>query len=109
MSVIDFKPHTLRYLIPSLGYEDEEGDYHPGKSSWSEELIPCDAVPAGKAEEREFEDGKIKSYTYTVTLPASCRTFTIGDKVRITHLGGTEREYEVKGFQRWQHQCKIWV
>lgn len=109
MAVIDFKPHSLRYLVVTPGYDDDKGDYHPGETHWSEEAIPCNAVPAGKAEEREFEDGKIKSYTYTVTLPALCRTFGIGDMVRITHLGGIEREYEVKGFHRYQHQCKIWI
>lgn len=108
MAVVNTKPHSLQYLVTTQGYEDEDGYYQEGESHW-EGNIPCDAVPAGKAESKEFEDGVIRSYTYTVVLPASCRTFTVGDRVKITHLGGIEREYEVKGFQRYQLQCKIWV
>lgn len=113
MSVLDihhdfFKPHTIAYLVASDGYEDDNGDYHPGESTY-EGCIPCDAVPAGKAETREFEDGKVKAYTYTVYLPHGCRTFTIGERVRITLLGGVQREFEVKGFHRYQLQCKLWV
>lgn len=108
MAVINFKPHYLKPLIASPGYEDEEGDYHPGESHWGES-IPCDAVPAGEANEKVFEDGVVRSYTYTVTLPASCQTFVIGDRVRIGLLGGIERDFEVKGFHRWQKQCMIWV
>ncbi len=108
MSVMDFKPHCLQYLVSEPGYEDDNGDYHPGESHW-ECCIPCDAVPNGKAEEREFEDGVVRKYAYTVCLPAYCRTFTIGDRVKIMLLGGVEREFEVKGFHRYQLQCKIWI
>lgn len=108
MAVIYFKPHVLSYYVPIPGYEDENGDYHQGGGEWEGE-IQCDAVPAGKSEEREFEDGVVRSYSYTVTLPADCRTFAIGDRVRITHIGEISREYEVKGFHRWQTLCKIWV
>lgn len=113
MSVLDiqndfFKPHKLSYLVASDGYEDEDGNYHHGESAYKG-CIPCDAVPSGKAEERTFEDGKIKSYSYTIFLPANCRTFIIGERVRITLLGGVQREFEVKGFHRWHLQCKLWV
>ena len=108
MAVVNTKPHRLEYLTISPGHEDEEGNYHPGESSW-EGNIECDAVPAGKAEERTFEDGVIRKYSYTVYLPDNCRDFSIGDRVRIGLLVGIIREFEVKGFHRWQQQCKIWV
>ena len=108
MAVLNFKPHRLKYLVSTPGYEDENGDYHPCDELWTGD-IPCDAVPSGKAEQREFEDGVVRSYSYTVYLPNECRTFTIGDRVKISLLGGIEREFEVKGFHRYQLQCKIWV
>ena len=65
---------------------------------------------AGESDEREFEDGIIRKYSYEVcNIPANCRAFTIGDRVKISLLGGIEREFEVKGFHRYQLQCKIWV
>lgn len=108
MAVLNRHPHRLQYLISTLGYEDENGDYRPGEEHWEGD-IPCDVVPSGKAEEKEFEDGVVRSYSYTVYLSANCRTFTIGDRVKIKMLGGIEREFNVKGFHRYQLQCKIWV
>ena len=108
MAVIKIKPDRLSYLIPNNGYEDENGDYHPGEAQWDGE-IPCDAVTSGKAAERTFEDGVIRAYSYEVTLPANIKDFVIGDRVKILFYGGVEREFEVKGFDRKQYQCKIWV
>lgn len=108
MAVVNRNPHRLQYLVSTPGYDDESGNYHPGSSDW-EGSIPCDAVPAGKAEEMEFEDGAIRRYSYTVCLPGNCRTFAIGERVKISMLGGIEREFEVKGFNRYQLQCKIFV
>nr|DAK96502.1 MAG TPA: hypothetical protein [Caudoviricetes sp.] len=108
MAVANRNPHRLQYLVAVPGYEDENGNYHAGSSEWKGS-IPCDAVPSGKAEERKFEDGVVRSYSYTVCLPSNCHTFTIGDRVKIMLLGGIEREFEVKGFHRYQLQCKIWV
>lgn len=109
MAVLNMKPHTLRYLIVGSGYEDENGDYHAGKSSWSETSIHCDAVPAGRANEVAFEDGVVKRYSYTVYLPKDCKEFKLGDRIRICLFGEIEREFEVKGFHRYQHQCKMWI
>lgn len=108
MAVIKIKPDRLSYLVPGNGNEDSNGDYHPGKDSW-EGGIRCDAVTSGKATERRFEDGVIRAYYYEVTLPACSKDFAIGDRVRILFYGGVEREFEVKGFDRKQHQCKLWV
>lgn len=108
MSVVNFKPHNLQYLVATPGYDDENGNYHEGEKHW-EGNIPCDAVPNGKAEERTFEDGVVRKYSYTVYLPSNSKSFVIGDRVRIVLLGGIEREFEVKGFHRYQKQCKLWV
>ena len=108
MPVIKIKPDRLSYLVTNNGYEDEEGDYHPGEASWKGD-IRCDAVSSGKATERTFEDGVIRAYSYEVTLPVCSKDFSIGDRVKILFYGGIEREFKVKGFDRKQHQCKLWV
>lgn len=107
MAVLKRYSHRMQYLEASDGYEDENGDYHAGESRWAGD-IPCDAVPAGKAEEKEFEDGVVRSYSYTVYALPDCRTFTIGDRVKIS-FGQTEREFTIKGFHRYQLQCKMWI
>lgn len=108
MAVLKIKPDRLSYLICNKGYEDDNGDYHPGEAHWEGD-IHCDAVTSGKAAERTFEDGVIRAYSYEVTLPECSKDFAIGDRVKILFYGGVEREYEVKGFDRKQHQCKLWV
>lgn len=109
MSVLTVKPHRLNYLVEQSGYEDENGDYHEGQSMW-EGNLPCDAVPSnGQSSEREFEDGVTRSYSYVVYMKSDVKRFYVGEKVRITFLNGVEREFDVKGFQRYQLQCKLWV
>lgn len=108
MAVIDFKPCRLSYLVASDGREDDNGDYLPGEESWEGD-IECGMVPAGKANEIKFDDGTVKVYSYAVTLPSDCREFDVGERVRILMLGGQYREFEVKGFHRYQLQCKMWV
>lgn len=108
MSVIDFIPHHLSYLISEPGYEDDNGDWHEGKEEWSEQ-IKCHATAAGSANQITYEDGTAANYSYTVgRLPKDIREFKIGERVRLNVLG-EEREYTVKGFQRYQLQSKIWV
>jgi len=109
MAVLRTKPHILSYLATAPGQEDDNGDYEAGVSQW-EGCIPCDAVPAtGSAREEAFSDGVARSYSYVVYLPASCRHFAVGDIVRLFFSDGTVNELSVKGFRRWQHQCKMWV
>lgn len=109
MAVLNRNTHRLQYLVSTSGYEDENGDYHPGEDHWEGD-IPCDAVPSGRSDEKEFEDGVTRKYSYEVyNLPPDCRNFTIGDRVKLILLGGIEREFEVKGFHRYQKQCKLWL
>lgn len=108
MAVIKINPDVLSYLVHGKGSEDENGDYHPGEEHW-EGNIKCDAVVSGKAAERTFEDGVTRAYSYEVTLPKNSKDFSVGDRVRILFYGGVEREFEVKGFDRKQHQCKLWL
>lgn len=108
MAVIDFKPCSLSYLVANPGYEDDNGDYHEGTFVWEGD-IECGIVPAGEANELKFEDGSVKVYSYTVTLPYDCKQFSVDDRVRIRMLDGQYREFSVKGFHRYQLQCKLWI
>lgn len=108
MSVISLIPHTLRYLTVIDGYEDENGDWHEGTEEWSEP-IPCHAVAAGQANIIAYADGTTATYSYTVgRLAPDSREYKVGEKVRLDILG-IEREFQVKGFHRYQLQSKIWV
>lgn len=108
MSVLRFKPNRLSYLVAYPGYEDDNGDYHPGESYWSDE-IKCDIQPAGAANEIKFGDGSTKVYSYDITLPKNCKSFKIGSLVKIKMLDGQWQEFTVKSFQRYQLQCKMWL
>lgn len=111
MAILTFRPHKLRILSQSEGYEDEDGNWHEGDSVWSEP-IACDAVPNGSGNERTFEDGVKRGYSYTVHLPnypKSMPDLEMGDIVRITLYNDKEREFEIKGFHRYQLKAKAWV
>lgn len=108
MAVIELKPHLLSYLVVEPGYEDDNGDYHEGSSSWSKPL-ECHAVPAGAADEITFADGTTSHYSYVVgRLDAGCREFKIGEDVKLI-IDGMERKFQVKGFHRYQSQSKLWL
>lgn len=106
--ILDDRPHRLQYQVSTGGYEDANGDYHPGTSEFVGD-IPCRNVPSGKSEEREFEDGVVRTYSSVVRLDADCREFSIGDRVKLLLHGEVTREYEVKGFHRYQMCAKLWV
>lgn len=108
MSVLDLKPHLLSYLVTTEGYEDDNGDWHEGSTNWGNP-IKCHAVPAGRANEITFADGQTSSYTYTIgRLSPDCREFKIGEDVKLI-IDDIEREFQVKGFHRYQLQSKLWV
>lgn len=108
MAVLKFKTHKLYYYEDTEGYEDENGDYIKGGSEISSNYFECDAVPAGKADERTFEDGETRKYSFTCYLKPNVREFNIGEKVRLERQGKTY-EFMVKGYMPYQHQTKVWV
>lgn len=112
MPILKIKPHTLETLQFVGEYEDENGDFHAGHEEWVT-LCKCDVVPAGQANEITLPDGVVVQYAYTIYLPKNTREFQTGEKVRISFFGeGTKQEkkdFAVKGFHSYQHQCKMWV
>ena len=112
MPILKMKPHILEVLSLTEEYEDENGDFHKGQEVWTE-LCKCDAVPAGQANQLTLPDGVVLQYSYTIYLPKKTREFRTGEKVRVIFFGeGTpqeKKEFTVKGFHSYQHQCKMWV
>ena len=107
MPVITFKPHRIKFLNAS-SYIDENGDPHKVEGTWSQEYR-CDAVQSDGGHEIVFEDGTRTTYSYEIVVDKNFREVHQGEKIRLTLLGGVEREHIVKGFKRYQLQCKIFV
>lgn len=109
MAVLKLKPHKLSYQELAEGEELENGDYIQGDREWVG-YIPCDAVPlSGKATEVKFDDGSTKICSYVVYLDKDVREFSFNEKIKIELLGGGLKYGSVKGFVRYQMQCKLWV
>lgn len=109
MAVLNMRPHTLSYLLVKEGYRDGNGDYHKGSQKWINGYIKCDAVPAGEEDVITYEDGTEAHYSYIIYTDKNCREFFRKDVIKIAFNGCQAREFTVKGFHRYQHQCKIWV
>ncbi|WP_455590869.1 hypothetical protein [Bacteroides sp.] len=103
-----FRPHQLQYQVLSEGYEDNNGDYHPGEFHFEGD-IPCRYEPNGKANQIALEDGKVYAYQYVVYLNQDCREFKIGDIIRLLNNGAVIAEKQVQGFHRGQLNAKLWV
>ncbi len=112
MPILKMKPHRLEALSLTEEYEDENGDFHKGQEEWVE-VCKCDVVPAGQANQITLPDGVALQYSYTIYLPKRTREFRTGEKVRVKFfedgLLQEKKEFTVKGFHSYQHQCKMWV
>lgn len=109
MAVLNMTPSYLYQGVTSAGYTDEDGNKHPGRTEYVR-YLKCDIVPSGPSTERDFGDGVLQSYSYTIyVFDRRCRNFAIGEKVKFEKDGRLSGEFLVKGFHRYQHQCKIWV
>lgn len=108
MSLLNFKASKLYRQINGESYFDENGDYHPG-TTFYEFVADCDVVPSGEANKITIPDGTVEYYSFTISnLPTQTKNFDYGDFIKLQHQG---REFvlKVKGFQRYQWQCKIWA
>lgn len=109
MPVLKMTPHWL-WTQESAGYEDAKGNYHASSGGFKK-YVKCDIVPSGKSEEISLPDGSTRTYSYIIYIyDRKCRDFELGELIRLTSFGkDIDQEFEVIGFQRYQHQCKIWV
>ena len=109
MAVLDMLPCVLLTSTETAGYVDENGNKHKGVTTYSD-YIECDVVPAGQANQKDFGDGLLQTYAYTIYIyDEDCRDFALGEKVKFRKDNILSGEYIVKGFHRYQHQCKIWI
>lgn len=112
MPILKLMPHVLEVFTVTGEYEDANGDFHEGTGEWVA-LCKCDVVPAGQANEITTPDGNAIKYSYIIYLPKKTREFVTGEKVRVSFFKlGTlqeKKEFSVKGFHAYQHQCKMWV
>ena len=113
MPILDFEAYRLSYFVEgSGGYYDENGDYVESDGEWKD-YGRCNAVPAGRNNVIGLpnEDGRQVTFSYTIILhnPAS-REFKYGERLKLTTIKGMETvELTVKGFARYQYQCKIYA
>ena len=109
MAVLKFKTEFIETAVIGQGSVADNGDYTEGSTSWANKES-CDAVlNNGQSELISTEDGKAIQYSYTIYLKPNCRAYAIGEKVRITFRDDTTKEFLVKGVDRRQLQCKVYV
>lgn len=111
MAVLSLKPFKLQSFQTTAPHRDENGEWVVGVEELDTEET-CDAISSGRANERQFEDGERKTYTYTIYLDKKCRTYHIGEHVRLISFEDGEPVYSdftVLGFRRYQTQAKVWV
>ena len=109
MAVLDVSPSFLFTSHTTPSYVDENGNRHAGSTTYKC-YVECDIVPAGQANQRDFGDGILQTYAYTIYIyDQCCRDFELGEKIKFKKDGNLSGEFLVKGFHRYQHQCKIWI
>lgn len=109
--MLDFRPHKLQVVLFAPGGYDEDGAPLPDAESTEE--IPCRIESNGSASQVKFEDGVAHNYSYSIYLDHDCRTFKVGEKVRLFGLDGqpleNSKQFEVIGFFRNQLNARLWV
>lgn len=109
MAALRFKSHTIQKLVKTGASVDSNGDYHDGVLVPVGDPIACDIVVAnGRSNEISFEDGVVNKYQFVVYLPTDCEGFHIGDRVRLNRENRVV-DLTVKGFVRYQLQCKLFA
>lgn len=112
MAVLDFEAYSLEYFVEGTGYYDDNGDYVKSEGRWVS-AGRCNAVPAGRNNVITLPDqnGQQIAFSFTIILhDPNSREFIYGEKLRLTTINGMEqRELTVKGFSRYQLQCKIYA
>lgn len=102
---MNFRPHSLKFKMAGEGYYDDNNDWCPNGGNWSDP-IPCRFQQNGNATEIPIKDGKGYIYQYVVFIDLSERDFNIGEEIQ---KEGDDTVFQVKGFQRTQMHCKLWV
>ena len=112
MSLLDFNAYMLEYFEEGTSSYDENGDYQEAAGEWIEWGM-CNAVPAGRNNLIGLPngDGRQVAFSFTINLhDPHAREFKHGERIRLTTIDGMETvELTVKGFARYQLQCKLYA
>ena len=109
MAILEFRKNELFFEQVSEGYYDKRGNWHEGSREWVS-IGKCGSQPAtGENPTIQIPDGSLIVYEYILHLPANCREFLYGERVKVGINGDTEKIYEVVGFQRGQLQSKLYI
>lgn len=109
MAVLKLFGYTLQWKEETEPYYDEQGDLVVNTATWSEG-VKCDIAHAGgHATITNYEDGQKVGYSHVVYMKTSVPDFHYGQHVRVIKDGIIIIETDVKGFMRYQLQCKLWL
>ena len=108
MGILDFEAYWLEYQQEETeGYYDDNGDYHPGEEVW----LPfgrVNAAPPSGPNTITLPDGHTDTFSFSIHIHnPRCRAFLHGEKIRLTNAYGEKYELTVKGFMRYQTECRI--
>lgn len=85
--MIDLRPHILKYQVSTEGYEDENGNYTPGKVEFVGDM-PCRAVKNEKEAKIDFKDGDFFVPSFTIYLDLGEREFKAGETIQVFDRSG---------------------
>lgn len=109
--MLNFRPHKLQVILHVGGGLDEDGVPLPDIETVEE--MSCRIESNGSAAQVRFNDGVARNYSYSIYLNQDCRTFSVGEKVRLFGLDGipleNDKQFEVIGFFRNQLNARLWV
>lgn len=109
--MINFRPHKIQAITFVSGGFDADGVMLPDEERIEE--FACRIEPNGSAGRVHYEDGIARNYSYTIYLDSDCRTFKVGEKVRLFGSEGesfeNDKQFEVLGFFRNQLNARLWV
>lgn len=110
MGIVSFEVYKIEYFQEGEGYYDNNGDYHTCEGTWMS-LGRCNAVPSGRYNIISLPDGSKETFSFTIIIhDPRCREFHYGERLRLTTIFEKEQiNLIVKGFARFQHQCKIYA
>ena len=109
MSLVSFRPHTLRILRFTEGYYDNNGDYHAGVEV-SSDAIACRYEPNGMAKVVPVGEGRNTVYNYMVYLDTSCPEIPFGTRLELYNQEDASLGvFSSLGFHRGQLNAKLWV
>lgn len=108
MSVLNFSPDILQRIHRGEGYEDENGDYHEGKTTYCNP-IRCSSKSNSKANVVKIDKGEDVTYSYEIMLPKGVKPFEYGEIVLFTPYGREPQQYKVLGYQPYQTHAKLWL